>query len=258
MAQSENDVATEDVQDNAAQMKGFPLFYKAPEILDPTRHKGLGLNQSTSFSFAAATNAIPINAVEFSLASRDYPIVFIGEQEMSSVAIVGLRKDENVMVDGSGQWAAGTYVPAYVRRYPFVFVRDESGTQYALCIDRISEKIDANTENVFFDGNELTELSKNAMQFCTVFQRHYLASETIFKQLREFDLFISHQGRFSLPGGEILSLKDFKIIDEKRFNALSEEAVASLWKSGALAAVYCHLISMNSWQSLVSRTPASS
>ncbi len=236
-----------------SQMKGIPIFYEKPEVLDPERHKGLGLIESDSFSFAAVSNAIPLNAVEFPLASRDYPIVFIGDQEVNSVAIVGLSKDESLMVDKDGHWAQGTYIPAYVRRYPFIFVRQEGGSQYALCIDRASPRIGTDTDKVFFEGSEKTEISEKAMEFCTLFQRHYLATEIIINQFREFDLLVTHQIKFTLPNGEATTLKDFKVIDEKRLRELADKDFISLRKTGALAAAYCHLVSLNSWQALFRR-----
>jgi len=250
------DAGNQESGENAPEIKGVPVFYEKPEVLDSTRHKGLGLKESDSLLFAAASNAIPLNAAEFPLASRDYPIVFIGEEEINAVAIVGLRKDENLMVDTAGHWALGTYIPAYVRRYPFIFVREEGGTQYALCIDRASERVGTDTEKVFFEGSERTELCVKAMEFCTLFQRHFMATEAMVKQLLDLDLLVSHQSEFTLANGNSLTLKDFKIIDEKRLRELGDDDFLSLRNSGALAASYCHLVSLNSWQHLFRRASA--
>jgi len=253
MTYPQMDDSGQNTEENASHMKGIPIFYEKPEILDPERHRGLGLRDSGSFLFAAASNAIPVNASEFPLASRDYPIVFIGEQEINSVAIVGLRKDENLMIDSNGHWAKGTYIPAYVRRYPFIFVRQEGGSQYALCIDRASTRIATDTGNMFFEGVEKTQTSEKAMEFCTLFQRHYLITETIIKQFCDLDLLAPKQIQFTLSNDQTLTLKDFKVIDEKRLRELSDDDFLSLRKTGALAAAYCHLVSLNSWQNLSGR-----
>jgi len=234
--------------EDTAQMSGMPIFYEKPEILDSERHKELGL--------IATSNAIPVNASEFPAAARDYPIVFIGDQEVNSVAIVGLRKGENLMVDAEEKWVQGTYIPAYVRRYPFIFVRQDGGTQYALCIDRASNRIGSNADRRFFDDSKMTELSEKAMEFCTLFQRHFLATEVVVKQLIDFDLLVTHQVQFSLADGSTLTLKDFKVVDESRLNELGEADFISLRKTGALGAIYSHLISLNSWQHLLMRTSA--
>lgn len=241
---------------DATQMKGMPIFYEQPEILDPERHKGLGLIDSQSLSFAASSNAIPLNAAEFSMASRDYPIVFVGEEDINSVAIVGLKNDENLMVDKDGNWARGAYIPAYVRRYPFIFVHQAGTSQYALCIDRASSRISSDGETAFFDGAEKTELSEKAMEFCTLYQRHHIATEAVLKQLGELDLLVTHSIQFPLGDGNSMTLKDFRIVDEKRLQELSDDDFLKLRKSGALAAIYCHLVSLNSWQNLLQRAVA--
>lgn len=251
-AKTEDDGGQNSAEGNS-QMTGMPIFYEKPEILDSERHKGLGLIESSSFSFAATSNAIPINASEIPAAARDYPVVFIGDQEINPVAIVGLKKGENLMVDENGLWAKGTYIPAYVRRYPFIFVRQDGGTQYALCIDRASNRISSDADRLFFDDSKMTELSEKAMEFCTLFQRHYLATEAIVKQLMEFDLLVTHQVQFNLVNSGALTLKDFKVVDESRLNELGEADFISLRKTGALGAIYSHLISLNSWQSLLTR-----
>ncbi len=256
MTSEENGSGGQNSGEEVLQMKGLPVFYEQPEILDSQRHQTLGLIESTSLLFAASSNAIPLNAAEFASASRDYPIVFIGDEEVNSVAIVGLRKDENLMVNRAGQWAQDTYIPAYVRRYPFIFVRQEGGSQYALCIDRASDRIGTDSDKAFFDGAENTETSEKAMEFCTLFQRHYLATEIIIKQLCEYDLLVPHQLQFTLPNDHILNLKDFRVIDEKRLTSLPDNDFIALRKTGALASAYCHLVSLNSWQGLYRRMSA--
>lgn len=247
--------AKADEKSEATEGVGLPLFYGAPEVLDPKRHAGLGLDEKVAYGFTAKANAIPVNAAEFARVARDYPIVFIGTDDLKAAAVVGLRKNENLMVDSKGAWATDTYIPSYVRRYPFIFVSDESAQKYALCIDRNSERIIENAKAPFFDGDGLTQLGKNAMEFCTAFQREHIASEAVIKQLQALDLFVVHQGRYTLPNGDTLTVRDFKVIDEKRFNELPDDVFITLRKTGALAVVYCHLLSMNSWPNLLKRMP---
>ena len=93
------------------------------------------------------------------------------------------------------------------------------------------------------------------MEFCTAFQREHIASEAVIKQLQDLDLFVDHQGQYTLPNGEKLTIRDFKVIDEKRFNELADDVFLALRKTGALVVVYCHLLSMNSWPNLLKRVP---
>jgi len=239
--------------ETAAKSQSYPMFYQQPEVLRAEVHGALELRPGSSFEFARATNAVPVNAAEFPLVARDYPIVFVGGQVPVPVAIVGLRKDENLMVSADGGWLPGTYVPAYVRRYPFVFVHNEDSSQFALCIDGVSERIAEGTDNPFFIDGEPAEITKSAMQFCTAFQQQAIATTQFGQMLADHDLLKTNQGTFTLENGEKLELRDFRIIDEAKLNALSDEEFVALRKGGALAAIYCHLVSMNSWAGLVRR-----
>lgn len=53
-----------------------PLLYRRPAALSPFLHVEFSLEGEGDYGFARATNSIPLNAVEFGLAVRHYPIVF--------------------------------------------------------------------------------------------------------------------------------------------------------------------------------------
>ncbi|MGI9463313.1 MAG: SapC family protein [Aestuariivirgaceae bacterium] len=233
--------------------QGYPLFYQQPEVLRAEVHGELELRPEVSFEFARTSSGIPLNAAEFPVAARDYPIVLVGDETPVPVAIVGLRKNENLMIAGDDTWADGAYVPAYVRRYPFVFVRDQNSDQFALCIDGVCERIARGSEHPFFIDGEPAETTRRALEFCTAFQQHSNATNRICQALREKDLFRAKKIEFTLKSGEKLELRDFRIIDEEKLNALPDDDFIALRQSGALAVIYCHLMSMNSWPALLSR-----
>lgn len=241
---------------SGAGIQGLPLFYRQPEALNPEPHGALRLDPSPSLGFAHKTNALPLTAAEFFEACRHFPIVFVGKDKPFAAAIVGLRDQENLFVDENGAWADITYIPAYVRRYPFVFVQRPESDEFILCIDRASERVNTEKGDLFFEGAEATEMTKNALQFCSAYQRQHMATKAIVDQFVEHDLLVDNQGTFRLPSGQTLTLRDFKVIDEERFNALSDDALVSMRKTGALAAAFAHLISQRSWNDLVSRAGA--
>src|SRR3989337_4417086 len=84
--------------------------------------------------FAQRGNAVPISHSEFQPVARHYPIVFTaaeGKGHPAAVAVLGLIAGENLFFTG-GAWAAGSYVPAYARRYPFCMAR--------LNVDKVEQK----------------------------------------------------------------------------------------------------------------------
>src|SRR5678815_4155353 len=90
--------------------------------------------------FCHTLHAIPISAGEFPAAMRDYPIVFVrrsGDFDYTPMIILGLREGQNLFVMGDGKWDRRTYVPAYVRRYPFCLVATDhsagNGPERLIC-----------------------------------------------------------------------------------------------------------------------------
>ena len=50
---------------------------------------------------------------------------------MVPVAILGLRGAANQFVNSEGAWREGKYIPAYVRRYPFILMESPDKLQPA-------------------------------------------------------------------------------------------------------------------------------
>src|ERR1700733_11706816 len=112
----------------ATDAKSLPLFYHQVRMLNSMRDQDLCLMPPSDYYFAAGTNSIPLVAEEFFAAQAHYPIVFAGAENPTPVAIVGLRNDENLFVDADGTWRADAYLPLYVRRHPFIFIKGNNDT----------------------------------------------------------------------------------------------------------------------------------
>jgi hypothetical protein len=114
----------------------------------------------------AKTNSVPILASEFFDCAREYPIVFArGEAGLVPAVLLGLRESENLFVGGDGKWDA-RYVPAFVRRYPFVPGKGPQG-ELLVCIDEASRpcfQCSTEGEALFVDGKPTPQLD-HAMKF---------------------------------------------------------------------------------------------
>lgn len=244
---------TETQAQTAAQP--LPVFYSDPEAMNPARQAGLHLRRSADYGFAAGAHAIPLAAAEMPAAMRSYPIVFVGADH-APVAIVGLQQSENLFVDTSGAWAGSHYVPAYVRRYPFILAGDAGAERLTLCIDRGSDRIlseAGEASDPLFDGETPSEATRRALAFCEEYNTLHNATRAVVEQIAGHGLFVDRRSRVSLPDGSVFNLTDFQVIDEAAFNALPDAAFLELRASGALPLIYCHLASMNSWASLIER-----
>lgn len=234
----------------------MPLFYSRPELLTPGTHGETSLARKPDYAFARRVNAVPINSVELALVQRHYPIVFSNEPAPYPLALFGLRNDENLFVGASGEWAPDTYIPAYVRRYPFIFVQTPGEAKFALGIDAAAPQISSGAENPLFKDGVPTELTNNALKFCHAFQLEHEQTKPFAAAVKEQGLFVSRNADFQLPGGRKLSFGPMHVIDEDKFAELPAPVLQDWQRRGWLGFVYAHLFSFANWSSLLARTKA--
>ena len=173
------------------QLSGNVLFYSKPEPLAKELHSKLGVKRMDGpFGFAKAGHAIPLTVGEFPLAMVTGPIIFVGDEKLP-IAVMGLNAGENMFVKDDGTFESGIYIPAYIRRYPFVFANDETNKQMVLCIDRGAEFVtDKGYDMPFFEANgEPTEYTKNCIEFCNNFEVERQRTTSFVQLLKDLDLF---------------------------------------------------------------------
>ena len=117
------------VEDEA--MKSSVGGYGKVVPVDRDRLRGLGVSKTSCRRFALAQNTADLNIIEFFHALPYYPIAFVKQQnnDYTPCAVLGLNTGENLFVDKHGNWRDGVYIPAYIRRYPFL---TEALTSYEL------------------------------------------------------------------------------------------------------------------------------
>ena len=119
------------------ELTGQVMFYKRPEPLSLEKHRNLGVKQvAAPFSFLKTAHAVPITVSEFGVAATCFPIIFVGPDK-TPVAVMGVRQNENEYVDANGQPDPDTYLPAFARRYPFVFASDPKSDKLLLCVSQV-------------------------------------------------------------------------------------------------------------------------
>ncbi len=234
----------------------MPALYQRPVLLDPQRHERFSLKEGGGFAFARSTGAILLTIGEFAAAARHYPIVFAGESPVVPMAVLGVRTDRNLFVDGHGEWVRGAYIPAYARRYPFIFMESPDKSRLGLCIDEASELVVESDVRPFFRNGQRTELIDRALEFCTAFQRDFDASRPFAEALVTHDLLTPHRADLRTASGEKFAIAGFRVIDETKFNQLPDEVFLEWRRRGWVGLAYCHFLSMGSWSSLLDRLAA--
>ncbi|MDC7676313.1 SapC family protein [Asticcacaulis machinosus] len=243
-----------------AQLTGSVLFYKTPEPLSPELHANLGISaSSTPHAFVAETNVVPLTVAEFPAAALSYPIVFIGESRMP-VAAMGLTQGQNVFVSDAGVFRSDAYLPAFARRYPFVFANDEGQERMILCVDTGASMVTTNNPDVpFFENGAASPFVENAMKFCTDFETERRRTESFVNLLKEYDLLSPRETVYRPQNpdgtpGEPQKIAEYFGVDEEKLNALPADKLVALRDNGALTHIYAHLISLLAWDKLIALT----
>ena len=234
----------------AAPRAPAPQFYREPVILDSIAHARLRIKPVERFPFATGTNSIVLAADEFYMAQAHYPIVFTLAEPVAALAVVGLGAVRNLFVSEDGQWRAGSYVPAYVRRYPFVMVERTGSDNLTLAIDQKAEALSVNEGELLFIAGQPSPVTQRVLEFCATFQRQVEAARQFATALIEQKLLIENQAQLNLPSGAATALSGFQVIDEARFNAMPDEVVSEWRQRGWLGLVYAQLMSMLRWDAL--------
>ncbi len=233
----------------------LPIFYKKPVVLSSETHAGLRLQSGNDFRFATGSNSVPLTAAEFGQACHEYPIVFVQDKEtINPVAILGLKDKQNLFVDEKGYWNAN-YVPAYVRRYPFILgTKEDNPSEFTLCIDEAHTGFNRDQgERLFLEDGEQSDFLKKVVTLVQEYQTHSRLSADFAKRLLDWDLLQPLQANVEMRTGDKLSLTGFMAVDEKKLRALSAERLAELMQQDGLGVIYYHLLSLNNFARLVDR-----
>jgi hypothetical protein len=247
---------TDTVNSHQAELSGEALFYVAPEPLSKEAHAKLGLkNLENPYAFTARTHLVPVTVTEFGPAALCYPIIFIGP-EKTPVAVMGVNADENLFVDEKGAYAPDAYLPAYIRRYPFVLANDAAAQRMVVCIDSKAPMVGENPDAPFFENGEPSAYTKGAIDFCNNFEQEAQRTLSFVNLLKELDLFEEKTATYTPPlpngqPGQPQTIAVYQGVSEAKLNALPPEKLKELSSNGALSQVYAHLISLFGWDRLI-------
>ena len=249
-----------DVQPDNGPISGTVLFYSNPEPLSNERHAKLGLRRiDRPFSFAASSHIVPLTVTEFGLAGLSYPIIFAGEKRQP-LAVMGVNADANMFIQSDGTFPPGTYIPAYIRRYPFVLANDTAREQLVVCIDRAAPMLGELPDLAFFDAKgEPTDYTKNCIQFCNDFESEIRRTESFVTLLTDLDLFETRTATFTPTladgsAGAPQTVAEYFAVSEEKMKALPDAKVRELLDNGALAQIFAHLNSLGGWDRLIAVT----
>jgi hypothetical protein len=231
----------------------LPLFYQNLIPLTSELHATHGLLERAELSFARTTHAVPITVDEFVMAQRHYPIVFSDGADGVPLALVGLREGENLFVDAAGKWTDGAYIPAYIRRHPFMLARLSPDAQVlSLVFDDTAGLVTADADNKLFDADKQpTDSTKNILAFCEQFEQAVARTKSFMDELGKLGLLMDGQAQIQNPGmPQPATFAGFKMVDEQKLQNLRGDQARKMVQNGMLGLVYAHLFSLSQMRNL--------
>ena len=229
-----------------------PLLYTNVAPVDTKKHAANTIDQALNLSFSAKTHAVPVNLIELPQLCHHYPVVFSPDAGATPIAILGLTEGENLFVNNDGQWnEAGTYVPSYIRRYPFLFAEITGTDQLTLCVDEIPGVISTEGPMKLFEPDgKPTVLTNTAMEFCKSFHAATLQTREFCAALEASGILVEREAEIPLPNGRTIRFGAFRVIDEAKWAKLDDKTFLDWRNKGWLPGIYAAQFSGASWINL--------
>ena len=231
------------------------LIYETATPVAHARHGDWSVEVGTDYSFSKGVNSVPLMAVEILAAAAEYAVVFGGTGDVVMPAVIlGLRGEENLYLTEQGGWQA-KYIPAFLRRYPFVFSSPDEGKTFTLCVDEAFPGFNrkGRGERLFTDDRKPTPYVENVLKFLQQYQVEFRRTQALCKKLKDLNLLEPMRAQISLESGERMFLTGFSAVDRARLKTLSADVLAGLVKSDELELIYAHLSSMRNFQGMRDR-----
>ena len=241
----------------SAPQPTLPLFYNDLMPLNSRDHAKFKTRTMANAKWLASQHAIPLTADEFIQAQRHFPIIFSSGDSPLPLALMGLNEGVNTFVDDEGKVTEPVYLPAYIRRYPFMLARlQQDSEELSLCFDPTAESI-----GEFPDGTALfdaegkpAEPVQQALQFCEQFEHAGRRTQQLIEELGKHELFMDGEVAIQQEGNDKPFLyRGFRMVDRDKLAALPDDVVTAWHKNGLLMLIHAHLFSLDQMRIIFGR-----
>ena len=239
---------------NAAPL---PLLYGGLDALNSGQHGKMKLKKSYNLPEVGVTHAVPITVEEFTIVQRHYPIIFSAGESPVPLALLGLNEGVNTFFDKDGRpIESNTYVPAYLRRYPFLLAKLRPDTdELSLCFDPTANAVTEDADGpALFDGDQPSEATKSILQFCEQFEAAGQRTAAFMDELVKSDLLMDGEVAIQPEGfQQPFVYRGFRMVDEEKLRDLRGDELRKLSQNGILPLLYAHLFSLSQIREVFAR-----
>ena len=226
----------------------LPIFYKNLQPLSSSLHSKFKSRTSDKAPYLANNHAIPLTIDEFAHAQRFFPIVFSTGENPVPLGLLGLNEGVNVFVDDEGKPYNPFYIPAYVRRYPYMLARLKPDAQeLSLCFDPESGLVgDFEDGAPLFDGEKPSEQLNAILKFCEEFEVSAQRTAAFVKELEAMELLSDGEVTIQPEGAEQPFIyRGFKMVSEEKLRDMRGDELRKINQNGILALITAHLFSLS-------------
>lgn len=226
------------------------LFYNEPVFLNREVHKELRFSSSDDYSYTENVNSVPLTGIEFFEASRDMPVVFGCDEKNNyfPLALLSLMESGHKHINEKGEWV-DSYIPAFVRRYPFVLT--DEGT---VCFDKKAGRFNEEKGDALFnEEGENSEVLNNIINFLNNYDQQYKLTQKYCEALKKAELLKPFNLQILVEQDRPLRMEGLYVVDEQKLMEIEESELVSWFRSGWLAWTYAHLHSLGALERLAKR-----
>ncbi len=230
-----------------AQAQQLPMFYNDLVPLNSKEHSDWRVKGLDNASFMQSQHAIPVTVDEFPNAGRNYPIVFSAGENSVPLILMGLNEGVNTFMGDDGKFKEVAYVPAYVRRYPFLLAKlQPESEELSLCFDPSANAIgDFKEGETLFDKDQPTDRTKSILDFCEQFEQAGQRTGQFMQDLASMDLLMDGEVSIQQDGVEKpFVYRGFRMVNEEKVRDLRGDELRKINQNGMLPMIYAHLFSL--------------
>ena len=239
---------------NTAQL---PLLYDSLDALNSGQHSKMKLKKDVTFPQVGKTHAVPVTVEEFTIVQKHYPIIFSAGDNSVPLALLGLNEGVNTFFDDEGRPIdRGAYIPAYLRRYPFMLAKlRPDSDELSLCFDPSVGAVSEDAEGpALFDGDQPSETTKSILAFCEQFETAGQRTQAFMEELLKSGLLMDGEVSIQPDGADQPFLyRGFRMVDEEKLRDLRGDELRKMSQNGMLPAVYAHLFSLSRIREIFAR-----
>jgi hypothetical protein len=238
----------------------LPLFYNGLEPLSSQTHRDWSIRPMNAAPFLVGQHAIPVTVDEFAAVQRHYPIIFSLGDEAVPLALMGLNEGVNAFVDDDGRMREDVYVPAYIRRYPFMLARLRPEAQeLSLCFDPTASDVVGPFPDGqrLFDGDQPSAATQEVLRFNQMFEEAGQRTAAFMRELDELGLLMDGETTIQQEGKpQPFIYRGFRMVNEDKLRDLRGDQLRKMSQSGMLGIIYAHLFSLVGMREVFTRQAA--